>query len=855
MKPRILPCISLLLLVCFVAGLAAAQENHVSVALAPSSAVPGFISYGGILKDSRGQIRSGVTGVTFLLYRDEQTGSAPLWIETQNVVPDATGHYTVQLGATTASGIPPYLFQAGAARWLALQIAGEPEQPRVLLVSVPYAMKAGDAETIGGLPPSAFVLAVPTAAGTVSAAAATPASTPVNPTVTGAGTAGSIPLWDSTSDITSSVLTQTGSGSTARIGLNITTPAATLDVKGTSNFRGTVGLPSAGIATAAGGKTSYPLAFVASVFNSGTKAAVSQNFRWQAEPVGNDTSSPAGTLNLLFGVGTTTPAETGLKIANNGQITFAAGQTFPGTGVGTITGVTAGTDLTGGGASGAVTLNLDTTKVPQLAAANTFTGNQTVNGNLSATGVVTGSSFNIGSNLFAFGSYTTGNVFLGFAGNSITTSEGNTAVGPSALGADNGGNENTAVGEAALLANLSGGGNAAVGVTALDNNMNGDYNTAEGYFALGLNTTGNNNTGLGQQAGLTNDDSYITGSLNTFLGANTSASTGTLTNATAIGAEAKVAASNSLVLGSIYGLNGATANTNVGIGVSAPQFTLDLHGGMLHVGGNVSQTPTAQGAYLQWNALTGSTGETDLINNQGKGLGGFAFMNTPNAGTPLSTLMFISGAGKVGIGTAAPDALLSVNGSADKPSGGSWGTYSDARLKTLHGSYTAGLSQIMKLHPIRYRYKDGNGMNIRDRDEHVGFVAQDVQRVIPEAVTTNSSGYLLVNNDPILWTMLNAIQQQQAEIRSLRIQLHQTAAVSKAQARPTALTQATVSGGKTVSDKDLELRHVRAELEQLRKKDARLEDRLARLEQAIGGTQASSPAVASAGAATTQPGK
>jgi hypothetical protein len=49
-------------------------------------------------------------------------------------------------------------------------------------------------------------------------------------------------------------------------------------------------------------------------------------------------------------------------------------------GTGTITGVTAGTDLTGGGTSGNVTLNVDTTKVPQLNANNTFTGSQTING-------------------------------------------------------------------------------------------------------------------------------------------------------------------------------------------------------------------------------------------------------------------------------------------------------------------------------------------------------------------------------------------------------------------------------------------------------------------------------------------
>jgi hypothetical protein len=57
------------------------------------------------------------------------------------------------------------------------------------------------------------------------------------------------------------------------------------------------------------------------------------------------------------------------------------------TGSGTITGVTAGTDLTGGGISGSVTLNLDTTKVPLLGAANTFTNNNTISVNNSTPGL------------------------------------------------------------------------------------------------------------------------------------------------------------------------------------------------------------------------------------------------------------------------------------------------------------------------------------------------------------------------------------------------------------------------------------------------------------------------------------
>jgi len=49
-----------------------------------------------------------------------------------------------------------------------------------------------------------------------------------------------------------------------------------------------------------------------------------------------------------------------------------------------------------------------------------------------------------------------------------------------------------------------------------------------------------------------------------------------------------------------------------------------------------------------------------------------------------------------------------------------------------------------------------------------------VQRAIPEAVTENSKGYLLVNNDPIIWAMLNAIKEQQKEIRDLKSELQAT---------------------------------------------------------------------------------
>jgi hypothetical protein len=110
----------------------------------------------------------------------------------------------------------------------------------------------------------------------------------------------------------------------------------------------------------------------ASVFNASTSTPVTQTFQWQAEPVGNDTSSASGSLNLLFAEGSGKFAETGFHIASDGQITFATGQSGSG-----LSNVDA-SELGG----------LRASAFAQLAAANTFTGNQTVNGNVSATQLV-----------------------------------------------------------------------------------------------------------------------------------------------------------------------------------------------------------------------------------------------------------------------------------------------------------------------------------------------------------------------------------------------------------------------------------------------------------------------------------
>lgn len=317
---------------CFPTTTSLAQQSAATPAL---GAVPDLINYSGLLKDAAGRTRSDLSGVTFLLYKDEQ-GGTPLWFETQNVTPDLSGHYTVQLGTTSSNGISADLFKTGEARWLAVQIAGEAEQPRVLLVAVPYAMKAKDADTLGGQPASAYMLAPtapangtgtsapspataappPTTAAAPPAKATRTAPTGTTPVTTAGGTVNFLPLWDSTSDIANSIVFQGTSNSVSRIGINTTTPLSTLDVKGTETVRGNLALPAMGIATATIGYNSQPLTLTASVFNG---TAVAQNFRWQAEPF-NAFGLTSGTLNLLYASGANRFSETGLSIDPFGEI-------------------------------------------------------------------------------------------------------------------------------------------------------------------------------------------------------------------------------------------------------------------------------------------------------------------------------------------------------------------------------------------------------------------------------------------------------------------------------------------------------------------------------------------------------
>ncbi|HKR00843.1 MAG TPA: tail fiber domain-containing protein [Pyrinomonadaceae bacterium] len=221
------------------------------------------------------------------------------------------------------------------------------------------------------------------------------------------------------------------------------------------------------------------------------------------------------------------------------------------------------------------------------------------------------------------------------------------------------------------------------------------------------------------------------------------------------------------------------ANGNVGIGTASPDALLNVDKNQatgteiridntnaagfagLYMNGGFS---LASGGFVQYNNTTGAK-------NLFVGTGGSDPLHLGTNNSIRMTILQTSG--NVGIATTAPTDTLSVNGTASKPGGGSWAVFSDERLKNIKGSFNSGLKALMQLQPLRYEYKRDNALGLNSDGEHVGFGAQAVQRVIPEAVTATENGYLQINNDPILWTMLNAIKEQQKEIEQLKAEVRQ----------------------------------------------------------------------------------
>ena len=446
-----------------VTGIDAQQLQPATTAVA---VVPKLVRYTGLFRPTNGLPAQPVESATLSVYRD-QTGGNALWQEIQNVALDADGHFSVLMGSTQNDGIPLELFTSGEPRWLGVQFnrPGESEQPRVLLASVPYALKASDADTLGGKPASAYLLAgAPTEATNTTASAAPSSAAPstanansVKPRAT-AGTAGYVGVFVNSTDLSNSVMYQSGGD----IGVGTTAPGISLDVR-------TGSLPQMGVA----GSTDYLTLFASDIAGPALYWDPAKDMRFGKGGIG--LYNPFGFSEQMriqsstgnVGIGTAAPSS---KLDVAGDMNLSGSLRYQGNPILQIPGGLSGDNL----AVGPAALGSNATGI-----ANTANGSHALVSNNTG-------NYNEASGYYALANNTVGSAsvadgYLALYGNTI-------------------GNYNTASGASALYNNTSGFSNTGIGYNALANNLIGDFNIAIGYLAA-INAPGSssNNIHIGNQ--------------------------------------------------------------------------------------------------------------------------------------------------------------------------------------------------------------------------------------------------------------------------------------------------------------------------------------------------------------------
>jgi trimeric autotransporter adhesin len=458
---------------------------------------------------------------------------------------------------------------------------------------------------------------------------------------------------------------------------------------------------------------------------------------------------------------------------------------------------------------------------------NTTGGNNTALGYLAMVSNTTGSS-NTALGAQANRSNTTGadNTSVGVAALfNNTTGSNNTAIGFDSLETnrtgtrDNSigynslfsnttGSDNIALGYTTLTLNTTGAQNVAIGNEALDKNGTGSSNTGVGYLTLFNATTTSNNTAVGWSAmeGSTGGALTISGSNDTAFGYRSLLNYINGSNNTAIGYEAMedaTTSSSSVAVGYLAG--GGTSNNDAYTGLTAIGYQTG-HG--LSNGSNFNTFIGYQAGYNVTtgadNILIGSATSSTAIANLTTGsmnilIGDNISFASTTANGQLDIGNLIDGTGlngngstlatgDIGIGNSSPYARLSVKGPDSASStlafnvvnsasttvlavfdggnaqlSGTLTQSSDQRLKTNIQSLDASssLSLIDELNPVTFTWINPD----QGTTPQLGFIAQQVQQIFPNLVSTTSAtaltpdGTLGLNYIGLISPIVSAIQE------------------------------------------------------------------------------------------------
>ncbi len=249
----------------------------------------------------------------------------------------------------------------------------------------------------------------------------------------------------------------------------------------------------------------------------------------------------------------------------------------------------------------------------------------------------------------------------------------------------------------------------------------------------------------------------------------------------------------------LFAANGdLIVNGNIGIGTSTPAYKLDVNG-YIRGSSDIILTRSDMDPAI-WTLPGSNKGIRYIV----RGSGNHRFQ------VDDVDKVVINNSGNVGIGTSSPTYKLQLGSdSAAKPSTSTWTIASDARLKTNIQPYTKGLKEILLINPVSYQYNGKGGIGhykekdpLTDKDvgsdlvdtellskTNVGVIAQDIQAVVPETVTSHrgkineddadETDILDFNSHSLTFILINAVKELKAEIDSLNKQVADLKAKAK----------------------------------------------------------------------------
>ena len=385
-------------------------------------------------------------------------------------------------------------------------------------------------------------------------------------------------------------------------------------------------------------------------------------------------------------------------------------------------------------------------------------------------------TYNTALGVDSFYSNTTGSYNIGIghqSGYYNTTGSNNIAIGHQALRDNTTSSENTAIGYHALAQTTSSN-NVAIGNYSSRDNVSGSKNTSVGYDSLRDNT-GSNNVAIGFRANMSDDGSTVSLYNTTAVGSYAKALD---YYSTALGSNAKATGSYSTALG--YNAT-AAGKFNVALGYNACQFTkgsnkicIGAFAGprsdssfasesddeeRIFIGGRPrSLNPLVKiskddgNATLEIHNISGKNSKV-IINGDLIIRGNLAFIPT-DIYDQIRT---------VGTGGASGDSQFQGSGGLgmnnaeylDKNHFYTDGRVpSDRRLKYVGSENKNGLDKIRELKIFNYTFKKD-----RSKTPHVGVIAQDLQKVFPDAVTKGEDGFLRIRLEDMFYAAINAIKE------------------------------------------------------------------------------------------------